>query len=526
VAWHFARLKAALVASAFKRGWQQAVGLMLGLLVGIPFALSIAAALAALGGHPLAGAVLVLVFTAIGVAWAVGPLLIFGLDETLDPARLRLLPLGRRQLVTGLLASSAIGFGPLLTLIVLSGAIVGHAPGGIGAALVVVAVLAQLVLCLVLARALTTALSGRLRSRKGRDALTMLTAVMGLGFALLGQVPRLLADMEVADAGRYVERAVEALRWVPVSWPAQAIVAADGGHLLAALGWLAADVVVVAGLAAWWAASLERAATTVEQGGADADSDADLFPRVLTFLPATRWGATAAKELRYQWRVPQLRANWFMLLAFSVALVAGTFFFAFLERPLIVLAPAGLATLQAFVSLNAFGGDRGAVWLLVSGGGIARGDLAGKNVATGLVTLGVVAVTSIALAALTGGWRFLPLTAAATLSLMGVVYGIGNVSSVLAPAPLPDAGQNMFASSAGTGCMTAVMQMAGWLAASIVSLPAAGAVAAALAVHPSLLPVAAAFAVVYGAGVWWAGTSVAARLGRANGPRIVDALST
>lgn len=525
MAWHFASLKVALLTSAFKRGWQQGVGLAVGVLVGIPFGLTMAAALAATGSHPVGGALLVIVFTSLAVVWAVGPLLLFGLDETLDPARLRLLPLSRRQLVTGLLASSAIGIGPLVTALILGGAILGFAPRGIGAILVVAGVLVQLVLCLVLARALTTALSARLRSRKGRDVLAMLTVLIGVGFAFLGQVPRILADMDIEDPWPYVQGAADAIRWLPTAWAAHAIVAAHDERVLAAVAWLVAAAGVVAALAAWWARSLHTAATTAEDSGGATDADADLFPPLVGFLPATRWGATAAKELRYQWRVPQLRANWLMFIVMSAGLVIASLFVDALDTPRVVLAPTAVGALQAFTSLNAFGGDRAAVWMLVGGGGIGRADLAGKNAATGLITLTVVLASATVLALLTGGWTYLPLTAAATLAVLGIVYGVGNVASVIAPTPLPESGQNMFASSAGTGCMTALLQMVAWFASSIVALPAVAAVGAALLLRPSLLPLAALLAVVYGAGVWWCGLVISANFGRSNGPRILDALS-
>src|SRR5690606_12698676 len=110
-----------------------------------------------------------LAFAVLALGWVVVPPLMFGVDETLDPARLRLLPLTRRQLLVGLTVAGAIGIGPLATLLVLGGAAVGAAATPAALVLALVAVGVQLALCLVVARAVTTALSRRLRSRKGRD---------------------------------------------------------------------------------------------------------------------------------------------------------------------------------------------------------------------------------------------------------------------------------------------------------------------------------------------------------------------
>ena len=73
-----------------------------------------------------------LVFTAVFLGWACFPVLGFGSDETLDPTRLALFPLGRRDLMIGLLSASAVGVAPLVTLLALSGSLVGFAPGGLG----------------------------------------------------------------------------------------------------------------------------------------------------------------------------------------------------------------------------------------------------------------------------------------------------------------------------------------------------------------------------------------------------------
>ena len=50
------------------------------------------------------------------LGWLLLPLVFFGVDETLDPARFALLPLPRRTLVTGLFAAALIGVPALAVL--------------------------------------------------------------------------------------------------------------------------------------------------------------------------------------------------------------------------------------------------------------------------------------------------------------------------------------------------------------------------------------------------------------------------
>ena len=72
---------------------------------------------AVLGRRRSAAAVLVL-------GWLLLPLVFFGVDETLDPARFALLPLTRRTLVTGLLAAALVGVPALATLLATGGLVV------------------------------------------------------------------------------------------------------------------------------------------------------------------------------------------------------------------------------------------------------------------------------------------------------------------------------------------------------------------------------------------------------------------
>ena len=59
---------------------------------------------------------LVLSMTVLFGLWVFGPLLVGGVDDALDPTRLVLLPLTRRELRNGLMSSALIGVLPLATL--------------------------------------------------------------------------------------------------------------------------------------------------------------------------------------------------------------------------------------------------------------------------------------------------------------------------------------------------------------------------------------------------------------------------
>ncbi len=91
--WIFARLKLRLVANGFRLGWQQKMGLVLGVVYAVPLAVGGFVLLALTRSNPeLARPTTIGVFFLLFLGWLVGPLLGFGSDETLDPARLALLP--------------------------------------------------------------------------------------------------------------------------------------------------------------------------------------------------------------------------------------------------------------------------------------------------------------------------------------------------------------------------------------------------------------------------------------------------
>ena len=525
----FVRLKLTLLANGFRRGWQQAVGIIVGAIYSLPLAMLAARGLVTLGRREEAATfakpILVVGFVAVWVGWVVGPLIAFGMDETLDPGRLRLLPLRRRQLVTGLLAASAVGVGPLATAILLYGVIVGFSPSSLGAIVVIAASVAQFLLCITTARAVTTALSRRLSSRRGRDLLTVVAALVGLVVAGLVQLPRLVVSSDgpqsIDDVQRALSAAADGLSVLPPAWAARAVTAASAGDLGQAVLWLAAVFATAAGALWWWATGLERAFDAPAVEG-PVRTDADLFPRLLQWLPRNRLGAGIAKDLRYSWRVPQLRVQYLILglMVIPTALFAAT---SVTEPAVVVLAPLGLLLIGA-TGMNLFGADRGAVWLLDATGPNPRTDLMAKAAVPVLLGLPVTWVIALSLAAATSGWSMLPATMLISLGVAGVVTGVGTVVSVLAPFPLPESPTNVFAANAGAGCSTVVLQGLGLLAELVLLVPVA--VLAVISVLGGSLPllVPAAVAVVLGGGVWWLGLNIAARRMGQRGPEFAAAL--
>ena len=151
--------------------------------------------LSILGGGIAAADLTTVIFSVFAVAWLIMPLIVFGLDSTLDPATLALYPIRLRPLATGLLAATATGPWPLATLIGLLGVTIGLARGALGVLIALLAVLLQVLFCITLARFVTTGLAGLLRSRRGKDlAVLLIIPIFAVYEGLIQAVPKLTSE--------------------------------------------------------------------------------------------------------------------------------------------------------------------------------------------------------------------------------------------------------------------------------------------------------------------------------------------
>jgi ABC-2 type transport system permease protein len=522
---HFALLKLTLVRNGFKLGWQQVLGMVTALLVAAPLSLTSAALLAVTPRvRPGLGEALVTaVFLLLALGWTLGPLVAFGTDETLDPSRLALLPLRPRQLMPGLLAASSLGVTPLATLIVLAGAVLGFLPLGLGLPLVVAAALVQFLLCMVASRAVTTALSTMLRSRRARDLSIVLFSLALLAIGLGGPI---LTGLVQALAGGRGEALLEVVRLLPPGLAASAMIHAADGRLATAAAELAGAGLAVVLLGWAWLAAMRRLATMAEPRSEADERPGDLFPRLARFLPRNRVGAVAAKELRYAAREPRLRVSWLFAWLFALALPVTVALATPLRRPELVLIVPALVWLTNVNTLNQFGFDGRAYWIHVAVPGDPRADLLGKNLSAAMLTLPLVLFDGFALAAVTGGWAYLPVAVGVGAGLLATMLGVGNYASVRVPQPMPEMTSNLWAlSNTGQGATTALIQLAAFSVQSITLTPVVGLLLIGLFVWPPALVAAPLLGLAYGLTLWQAGLRLAADWLTTHQPELLGTLN-
>jgi ABC-2 type transport system permease protein len=249
---HFVRLKLRILGNGMRgrasRKWLFGFGLFAGAYAAGMGALLLG--VSAAGGGAQAR-LLVASFggAAIVLGSALLPLVWFGVDDSLDPARFALLPVPRRRLLAGQLAAALVGIPAISLLLATCGLLVPGAAGRGG-------LIAGLLLCVALARAVTSAFATMLRSRRVRDLAGVLLA--GLT-ALISPVQLMVVSAaEDADWDRLAAVA-EVIGWTPLAAPYTVGYDVAEGRPAAALAKLLITAVAVAGLLWWWSRSLESA---------------------------------------------------------------------------------------------------------------------------------------------------------------------------------------------------------------------------------------------------------------------------
>ncbi|MEV4562600.1 hypothetical protein AB0K12_02385 [Nonomuraea sp. NPDC049419] len=510
----FAQLKLRLLAGNLRGDLQRKIGFL--------FTLVVAAGLAVLGFFlmsllrlappDVAASLVTLAFAALLLGWMIVPLLAFGLDDTLDPAKLALLPLGTRRLAIGMFTASVTGVWPVALLVITLGALVGLASGPGGWLIGLLAVLVQFALCVVASRLITTALSSALRTRRGRDVL----AVAALLVVLLAQLPNLLVNRGFGDPAALLHGLAGVLRWTPPGMLAHAIT--DGGLL--ALGEVALVALVAVALAVLWIKALSRALVTsdVSTQAASVRRESGLADR---FLPDGPLAAVVTKELKYIRREPRYRIGWFsaivvtVILAFSLTSQGGGGF----GTPIGLTAlGAGMIALQ---SVNAFGIDGRSIWMNAVAFGTERGlaaDLAGRHLANALIAVPLLTVIAAGSSLYVGHPEAILPAALAGWGVLGVGLGVGSVSSVVLPYTVPDRMNAFTGAAPGQGGQAFASAAGAMVAIAVLVLP----FVVPLAFGLTWITVLAPF---YGLLLETLGRRLAARVGFRRTPELLAAVS-
>lgn len=460
--------------------------------------------------------------SAMGFAALVGPVSFAGVDDSLSPSRLAPYPLSRPRRLAGLVAATAVSPLTVGTTIAIVAVAAATCRSPAAVPLVVVATVGLWLQLIVISRLLATAMARLAATRRGRDltiALGALVAASGWAWAPLARA------IGGADFERLAGLA-RVLRWLPPGALGRAMVTAGAGSLLDPLAGIGVGLAGLGVIGAGWWSVLGRGDVDGGAGGASptrVEVDglaAGMFSGALRHLPRTVTGAVAARELKYLVRDPRQRAGAATLVILAVVLPV----LNVSQRgraPALTMLGSSAGLFATFAALNQLGTEGKALWIHLLSGLPGRDYLRGKSLALVVYLVPLVLATSTVIAALTGGWVFLPAAALVGVGSLLAGIGVGTVSSVRAPIPVPE-GTNPFATTGGEGCVAGLLTLLSVAVVALIMSPASIALFV-LRHHPAVCAAVGLVSLVYGAAVWAGGQRLAVNRLAGREPELVGA---
>lgn len=477
---HLVRLKLTLLRNGLRRSAWQVVGLVVALLYGLGAVAGTLASLVALSTQDVEVVRLALVLggSLLVFGWWVVPLVAFGVDATVDPARFSTFPIRRRTMLVGLTAVGLVGVPGLATALVALGTVGTwwRQPQALGPA--AVGALLGLALCVVGSRATTTVLAPLVTRRRFREVAAVAAF---LPLVLIGPITSVLED-RLAGTEDVWPDVVRVLGWTPFGAPWAMTADAAEGDWLAALAKLAVGVGTLVVLLLAWSRGLDAALVRGPQGGRTRSRTNGLgfFGR----LPATPTGAVAARCLTYWLRDSRYAAGIVIVPLLPVILwfSAGDSWVMLMLGPLVGYLMGW--TVSADVAY-----DGTPFWTHVAAPITGRVDRAGRAWAAGVLGVPVTALLALVSLQLTGRWSFTLAVLGASLGIFATSLGVASSVSARLVYQVPKAGESPFSTAQGGASAGMLAQLIGTAAVIVLTLPTLGLAVAAVVTGSALLGV-------------------------------------
>jgi ABC-2 type transport system permease protein len=501
----FARLKWHVLRGGLRGSTQQRITTLVSVVVSLLFGVLGAMMLAAIGRvSTSADAVLVVLLPAIVLGLGIVSAAT-GVETSIDPRHLAAEPITPWELGVGMLAGAAIGPGALLAVVAASGLVIGWGGGGPAGWSVTTAALLLWWLTLLLVSRTTANLLGAVAAGRFRWLAQFVAAASAVVIWVGVQVAtRFTAGW---DAGRW-EAAAGVAAWTPPGQLGRALGAVDRPlqamvHLALASAWLP--------LLAWSSVrSTSRLALAPPRAGAGparvSSGPGGLRAGPRRWLPSGPVGAVAVRTLTTKVRTPRQSVNTITaLLVGAGVLLIGPVLDGGIPDPRFVMIGGMLQFAVLFDGNNAYGMDGPAIWLEVTSGADAVVLTLGKVLSSLTVMVVPTAALPVVLAALSGGWVWLPAALLIGAGSLAAAAGVSVVGASLAPVALPDSPNPLAAGDTGQGCIAGLMLGASMLVLLVVSTPVAVLVAVASSRSVLAATAAALTAPAVGGAVLWAG---------------------
>jgi ABC-2 type transport system permease protein len=436
------RLKLTLLKNSLKRSVWRTVGLIIAMVYALGVVIMVLAALVGLryAAPALTADVTVIGYAALTLGWLLMSMLVFGVDETIDPAKFALLPVRARELLPGLLIAGLISAPGIATVLVGAGLVITWARTVPLTVAALIAAVLGVVTCFLLSRAATAAFASFLASRRFRDLAFVGVALLGVAMAIAGNLVSAIVRTDLNELRRSLADLATVAGWSAFGWawaiPAdvsRGAWAVAGIHLILAaafvgLLWMAWGHFLAAGLVSpiegRGTASKVRDSTAVER-----------------LYPATPAGGVATRTLRYWRRDPRYLAG---IAGFVIGLIVTQVINPEGTAAVAAFAPSLLGLLVGFSLAQDLSYDGTALWLHISAGITGADDRAGRVMSTITIYLPLTVILLVVAMITTGAWHLLVPAVGLALALMLTGLGVGSLVGTLWQWPAPPPGANPF----------------------------------------------------------------------------------
>jgi ABC-2 type transport system permease protein len=459
-------LKWQLLRNGLRRSTPQLLGLVFGALYGLVLlAMAVSGLVALRFAAPSDARTVVIVGGSLLIlGWAIFPVIAYGIDETLDPARFATFAVPRRQLVLGLLVSSLVSVPAAVTTILGLATVITWSRSVLAMVVAPVAAAVAVLTCVALSRVTSTMFSAMSRHRRGRESVSVLVLLLAVGFGVAGS-----SIMGRLSTPALLSPVADVLGWTPLglAWAAPAEVAA-GAVWSGLLRLVLAAVFLLLTLLAWdsllgnalqnpWGATGDRVATR--------DTGLGWFGR----MPATPAGAVAARSITSWRRDPRYLSSVAMMMLLPLALLLPLLSGGSRLWSLAMAPTAGF--LLGWSMHNDIAYDGTAFWTHLATGVSGRADRLGRLAPTAMAASVLLPGYAFLGCALTGRWSVWPAIFGVGVGFLLTGFGVANVMSALKPYPVPGPGENPFGAPPGSSALTVVIQAVAGTAVFLLNLP-------------------------------------------------------
>lgn len=497
-------LKWQLLRNGLRRSTPQLVGLILGGVYGLgvlAVAVSVLVALRFAVPSDVARIVVVIGGSVLILGWTLFPVIAYGIDETLDPARFATFAVPRRQLVLGLLVSSLVSVPAAVTAILGLATVITWSSSVLAVLVAPVAAAVAVLTCVALSRVAATAFSAMSRHRTGREAVSVLVLLLAVGFGIVGS-----SIMKRLSTPGLLSHVADVLGWTPLglAWssPADIVSGAIGSGLLR----LALAVIVLGAALLAWDFLLRNALENPRGATGDRSGSRDRGLAWFGRMPATPTGAVAARSITSWRRDPRYISSVALTLLLPLGLLLPPLSGGSNLWSLAMAPTAGF--LLGWSMHNDIAYDGTAFWAHVATGVSGRADRIGRLAPTAVAAAFLLPGYASLGCAITGRWSLWPALFGIGLGFLLTGFGVANVMSALQPYPVPGPGENPFGAPPGSSALTVAVQAVAGTAVFVMNLPLIGIGVGALMGHVWMGWLCLGLAVLLGPltlvlGTWW-----------------------